>query len=298
MKKKLTFNTILLAVTLSFILLGCNKTDDTIDEGTGEERTKIIMEIPSGGNLDSYNWNNATLVWSQDFDDFSFKDNWVFEKNYNNPGNNDQLQKYTEENVELNNGTLKLYAKKVGVGQNKGDYTSSRLSGKFAFQYGRIEINAKLPTGEKPGIWFKLALLGNNIDVVGYPNSGEIDIMEYFSSLPNTYNVTVHSAANNENNGNLISSRNVLETLEEEFHTYGILWTNNYIKFYMDQPENIVYTLDRPSNATEFNWPFDQPFYLLIDTVVGGRYAGAQGVDDSMFPAVMEIDYIRVYHAK
>jgi beta-glucanase (GH16 family) len=151
--------------------------------------------------------------------------------------------------------------------------------------------------GEKNGIWSKLGLLGDNRDVVGYPNCGEIDIMEYFSSLPNAYYVVVHSAANNEKNANTIISSNALEEVEEDFHAYGILWTNNYIKFYIDDPENIIFTLDRPSDATEYNWPFDQPFYFLTEMVVGGRFAGAQGVDDSMFPAVMDIDYVRVYHA-
>ncbi|MFD2834027.1 glycoside hydrolase family 16 protein [Gramella sp. AN32] len=298
MKTELIFNRFLLVVTVGFISLSCDKTDDTTDEGASMGRTKIRMEIPSGVNLDTYNWNNALLVWSKEFDEnASLKDNWTFESNFNNLGSSDQLQSYSEKNAEVENGKLKIYARKVGAGQNQGDYTSSRLSGKFAFQYGRIEINAKLPMGEKSGLWSKLALLGNNIDEVGYPDSGEIDFMEYFSHLPNETYITVHSAANNGDNGNLITSRNVLETVEEEFHSYGILWTDNYIRFYIDNTNNIVYTLDRPSNATEFNWPYDQPFYLLIDMVVGGQFTGAQGVDDSMFPAVMEIDYIRVYHA-
>lgn len=291
--EKLRFNTVLLAVTISFILLSCDSSDDTKDD-VRTERTKIKMEFPSKASFDDYNWNNAELVWSEEFDYF-FKDNWIFESNFND--NSDQLQIYTEENLDVSNGTLKIYARKVGAGQNKGDYTSSRISGSYAFQYGRIEVSAKLPMGEKPGIWSKLGLWGDNIDMVGYPNSGEIDIMEYFSYIPNRTYVLVHSAANNENNGNIIISGNALETVEEEFHAYGILWSNNYIKFYVDDTENIIYTLERPSIASEYNWPFDQPFYLLIHMVVGGRYAGVQGVDDTMFPAVMEIDYVRVYHA-
>lgn len=298
MKKKQTFKRILLAVTLIFALMGCESSDDATDDGVSSmERTKIIMEISSQNNLQDYNWNDATLVYSQEFDgNYSLEDNWVFEKNSNDPDAADQLQKYNEDNVEVNGGTLKIYAKKVGSGQNKGDYTSSRISGKYSFQYGRIEVSAKLPAGEKPGIWSKIALKGENIDVVGYPKSGEIDLMEYFSYKPNETYILVHTAANIIG-GNLISSNTTLETAEEEFHTYGILWTRDSLKFYLDDTENIIYTLNRPTDATEFNWPFDQPFYLLIDMVVGGRYAGAQGVDDSMFPAVMEIDYVRVYHA-
>jgi len=294
MNKKLRFNSILLAVTLSFILMSCDSSVDIIHDGGSIERTIVKMEIPSQGKLDNYNWNDATLVYSQEFDDnYSFKENWVFENNLVP----DQLQIHQEENLEVSNGTLKIYARKVGAGQNKGDYTSSRISGIFAFEYGRIEIMAKLPEGEKPGIWSKLGLTGDNIDVVGYPTCGEIDIMEYFSYRPNETSVIVHSAVNNENNGNIIFANTTLETVEQEFHAYGILWTKDRIEFYIDDTENIIYTLNRPSDATEFNWPFDQPFYIVIDMVVGGRYAGGQGVNDSMFPAVMEIDYVRVYHA-
>ena len=298
MKKKLRFNSILLAVTLSFILVSCDSSVDIIDDGGSIERTIVKMEIPSQGKLDNYNWNNATLVWSQEFDDNnSFKENWVFDKNYNNLGNSDQLQFYTEENLEVSNGKLKIIAKKIGAGQSKGDYTSSRISGRFAFEYGRIEVSAKMPAGEKNGIWSKLGLIGDNIDVVGYPNCGLINIMEYLSYRPNETYIIVHSATNNDMNGNVISANTDVETAEEEFHAYGILWTDKYIKFYVDDISNIIYTLNRPSLATEENWPFDQPFYLLAQVVVGGRFAGAEGVNDSLFPTALEIEYIRVYHA-
>ncbi len=258
------------------------------------------MEITPQNNDTDYNWNNAKLVWSQDFDEpYLLDDDWVFEgNNNNNPDVADQLQIYTKKNVKVSDGTLKIFARKIGEGQSKGDYASSRISGKFAFKYGRIEIGAKLPSGGKSGIWAQLALIGENEDTVGWPKSGEIDIMEYFSYKPNETSITVHTAANNANNNNLISASSALETAEEEFHAYGILWTNNYIKFYIDDPDNIIYVLDRPSDANDANWPFDQPFYLITGMAVGGQYTGPEGVDDSMFPAVMEIEYIRVYHAQ
>ncbi|WP_026839420.1 family 16 glycosylhydrolase [Gillisia sp. JM1] len=293
MKKKQILNRILLALTLSFILMSCDSSDDSATDGDILGRTKIKMEIPSQNILENYNWNDATLVWSHQFDDNnSFDENWVLENNLVS----DQLQVYTRKNLEVSGGTLKISATKIGEGQNKGDYASSRITGKLAFQYGRIEISAKLPEGEKPGIGSKIGLIGDNINVVGYPNSGEIDIMEYFSSSPNKTYVYVHTAANN--NDNVITANTTLDTAEEEFHVYGILWTKDRIEFYIDDTENIIYTLTRPSDATEFNWPFDQPFYLVIDMVVGGRYAGEQSIDDSMFPAIMEINYINVYHAQ
>lgn len=290
-KRKFYFNEIVVILILNLFFLGCSSTDDSNDPEPVPEIAEIIMEIPVNSDID---WNKAELVWNEEFNGSTIlEDIWAFEsKNTTNPDISDQLQNYREENVELKGGTLKIYAKKEA-----GVYTSARLSSKYAFKYGRIEISVKLPEQEKKGIWAKLALIGNNENIVGWPKCGEIDIMEYFSYKPNETYINVHSSDNNAMNGTLISANNDLETAEEEFHAYGILWTDKYIKFYMDDSDNIIYTLNRPSSPTEGNWPFDQPFYLLTDMVIGGKFAGAEGVDDSLFPAVMEIDYIRVYHA-
>ncbi len=145
-------------------------------------------------------------------------------------GDADQLQTYSKKNVEISNGTLKIYARKVGEGQAKGDYTSARINSKYAFQYGRIEVNAKLPAAEKSGLWAKISLIGSNIDLVGDPLSGEINLMEYLSYRPNEIYIIVHSSANNSNDDSLIVENKELETAEEEFHIYGLLWTNKYLK--------------------------------------------------------------------
>lgn len=293
MMKKLTFNRFLLVVTISYSLMGCDSPDDSANDETFIERTKITMSMSTTN--EDIDWNNTELVWSDEFNNTkSFEEKWIFEKNLNDSNVADQLQIYLKENVEVNGGKLKIYAKKEGPGQKKGDYTSARISSKYAFQYGQIEIRAKLPAGEKSGLWSQIALVGEN---GSYPQNGLINIMEYFSYKPNEIFITVHSAANNANNANLISGNIAIETAEEEFHNYGILWTNNYIKFYLDDPKNIFYVLDRPSDANDFNWPFDKPFYLITGMVVGGEHAGFEGVDDSLFPAVMEIDYIKVFHA-
>ncbi len=286
------FNEIVVVIILNLFLLGCSSTDDSSDPEPVQERTKITMETPGNSDID---WSDVELVWSEEFNESTVLDEiWVFEpKNMTNPDVADQLQIYREENVSLSGGTLKIYAKKKA-----GVYSTARLSSKYAFKYGRIEISAKLPEQEKAGIWAKLALIGNNEDLVGWPQCGEIDFMEYFSHKPNETYINVHSSANNARNGTLISANNYLESVEEEFHAYGILWTDKYIKFYIDDPDNIIYTLNRPSSPTEENWPFDKSFYLLVDMVIGGKYGGVEGVDDSLFPTSMEIDYIRVYHTK
>ncbi len=292
MKKSiLFFNPIIIVLILNSLLLGSCSEDDSRDPEPVIERPKVTMEIPTNGNID---WNNVRLVWNEEFDQStSLSQVLVFEsRNISNPDIADQLQEYRKENVGLSEGTLKIYAKKNG-----DVYTSARLNGKYAYKYGRIEISAKLPGEEKNGLWAKLALLGEDINTVGWPDAGEIDMMEYFSYKPNKTFLNVHTGYNNAANGTLISATNELETVEEQFHAYGILWTDKYIKFYIDNPDNIIYTLNRPATPTEDNWPFDkQHYYLLVDLVIGGRHAGAEGVDDSLFPAIWEIDYIRVYH--
>jgi beta-glucanase (GH16 family) len=291
-KGKFYFKEIGVVLILNLFLLGCSPKDDSNDPEPIPERTKITMETPGSGEID---WNNVELVWNEEFSASTILDDiWVFEsKNTTNPDIADQLQNYREENVSLSGGKLKISAK-----NEAGVYTSAKLSSKYAFKYGRIEIGAKLPEQEKKGIWAKMALIGDNENIVGWPACGEIDLMEYFSHKPNETYINVHSSANNALNGTLISANSHLESAEEEFHAYGILWTDKYIKFYIDDPDNIIYTLDRPSSPTDANWPFDKHFYLLADMVIGGRYGGAEGVDDSLFPAIMEIDYIRVYHTQ
>ena len=286
---KLKFRQVGVVLLFNVLLLGC-KSDDNINEPLpAEERTKVTMNLPSG----EPDWSSTELAWSEEFNESKNLDNiWVFEsKNNTNPDVADQLQDYREENVKLGGGTLKIYATKEA-----GAYYSARLSGKYAFKYGRIEISAKLPEQEKPGIWAKLALIGDNINLVGWPQCGEIDIMEYLSHNPDEFNVFAHSSANYTRNDPLIGTTGFLESIEEDFHAYGILWTDKYIKFYIDDPDNVIYVLNHPSSSTEENWPFDQAFFPVVDMVIGGKDAGAEGVDNSLFPAIMEIDYIRVYH--
>ena len=89
-----------------------------------------------------------------------------------------------------------------------------------------------------------------------------------------------------------------LPSIEEEFHIYGLIWTYTHLKFYIDGVDNIILTYNKPGTYDQNNWPFDHPFYFLFNIAVGGTYGGVDGVDDEAFPAVMEIDYARVYQLK
>lgn len=239
------------------------------------------------------------LVWSDEFDGDTWdRDKWYPELGANGWGNN-EWQNYTGsgQNIDVSDGTLKIHALLSGQGQRRGDYTSARMLTHEAFLYGRMEIRAKLPDVDGNGLWPAIWMLGDGIrNGTPWPDCGEIDIMEYVSYDPNAVHFSLHTAANNHRNGNALTSGRVRhDSAEEEFHIYGINWTEDYIEFYIDNPRAVQYRFDKPANATNDNWPFDKPHFFLLNMAVGGDWGGAQGVDDSIFPATFEIDYVRVF---
>ncbi len=234
-----------------------------------------------------------TLTWADEFDGTSVNtDHWTFETGSHGWGNN-ELQNYTNgNNAEIKDGKLIITAKKINENQQPGSYTSTRIitKGKKEFTYGKMEIRAKLPSGR--GIWPAIWMLGANIDAVGWPACGETDIMEYVGYQPNKVHATVHTPAGYGNNAN--GSEKTLETAEEEFHVYGLIWTEKEMIFYTDSPENVTHKYNPPTK-TEDNWPFDKAQFFILNVAVGGNWGGAQGIDNSIFPQSMEIDYLRVY---
>lgn len=274
---------------------GCQERQGTAMAAPSEDRLAALPEPPDPGY-----WASAELVWSDEFDGGSLDmTKWRFETGDHGWGNNEWQEYVTEGVTEVSGGTLKMTAKKTGPGGQVGDYQSVRLNSREAFTFGRMEIRAKIPEWKGKGIWPALWMLGANIGSVGWPQCGEIDMMEYVSYDPGRVHFSIHSAANNHKDGTQVTSGPVvLESIEESFHVYGILWTEQYITFYLDDPENVQLHFPRPAPANAANWPFDEPFYFLMNIAVGGDWGGQQGVDDRSFPAVMEVDYVRVYQVK
>ncbi|HKL07822.1 MAG TPA: family 16 glycosylhydrolase [Bacteroidales bacterium] len=237
--------------------------------------------------------DNMTLAWSDEFDGATINtDNWTFETGATGWGNN-ELQNYTNgDNAELVDGKLIITARKVDENMEVGSYTSSRIisEGKKEFQYGRLEIRAKLPSGT--GIWPAIWMLGSNFRSVGWPACGEMDIMEYVGYEPDVVHSTVHTPSGYGGNGD--GSSKSLVTCEEEFHIYGLFWTEKELVFYTDNIENVTHIYNPTIKTTE-NWPFDQPHFFILNVAVGGNWGGAQGIDNSIFPQKLEIDYVRVY---
>ena len=225
------------------------------------------------------------LVWEEQFDAKTLDlKNWNIELGDGCPncgwGNNER-QLYTVENQKLKDGFLVITAKKEGA-----KYTSSRITTK-ELQYGYFEARAKLPVGS--GIWPAFWMLGANIDKVGWPKCGEIDILEYVGKEPHTVFTSLHTQ---DSHGNTINTKKTtIPTIEQGFHLYAIDWNPDKIDFYVDN--QLVYTFN-PEPKTEDIWPYNQPFYFLVNMAIGGNFGGPE-VDDTIFPQEFTIDYIKVY---
>lgn len=197
---------------------------------------------------------------------------------------NNEPQIYTKENAILENDMLKIMAT-----HDKGIYNSSRITtkNKIEFQYGTIETRAKLPKGK--GLWPAIWMLGHDIDTNIWPACGEIDIMEYVGRKPGVIYTSLHTPSSH---GETINSKqSYLEGIEEGFHNYKVKWTKKNIQFFID--DTWVYTYE-PEIKNKETWPFDKPFYLLINMAIGGNFGGPE-IDNSIFPSEFVIDYIKVY---
>ncbi|MCF8303397.1 MAG: family 16 glycosylhydrolase [Bacteroidales bacterium] len=236
---------------------------------------------------------STVLVWQDEFDYSGLPDSekWDYDVGGSGWGNN-ELQFYTEadtNNARVQNGKLIIEAHKENYSGN--EYTSARLitKNKGDWKYGRIEVRAKVPAGR--GTWPAVWMLPTDWEYGGWPSSGEIDIMEYVGYDPNVIHQTVHTQAYNHLNGTEQSQSTYLETAEEQFHVYAIEWTEDEIEFFVDG--ELRFTFE--NEGTWQKWPFDKRFHLLLNVAIGGNWGGAQGVDDSIFPVQMEVDYVRVY---
>lgn len=235
--------------------------------------------------------NNLKLVWSDEFEGSSVNTNsWRFETGATGWGNN-ELQNYTNgDNAAVANGLLTITARKVNNDHKVGSYTSTRMVslGKKDFLYGRMEIRAKLPKGK--GTWPAIWMLGSNINSVSWPACGEIDILEHVGSNPTMVQSAIHTPSSYGATVNV--KQTTLSTAETEFHNYGLIWTEQYLKFYIDTPDNVFYTYS-PTTKNSSTWPFDKPCFFIMNIAIGGNMGGE--VDDSIFPQDMVIDYVRVY---
>nr|WP_321409530.1 glycoside hydrolase family 16 protein [uncultured Carboxylicivirga sp.] len=260
----------------------------------------ILVLFVLSGLLHSCNNNGSyQLVWSDEFEYSGLPDStkWSYDIEGNAWGwGNNELQTYTSadiNNAEVLNG--KLFITAVKEDSISKPYTSARLisKGKGDWLYGKIEVKAKLPGGK--GIWPAIWMLPTDWEYGGWPESGEIDIMEHVGYEPDSVYFTVHTESYNHGIGTQKSQAVYEPDAEHVFHVYGIEWTPKKIDFYLD--ENKVFTF-KNEGKTYAEWPYDKRFHLLLNVAVGGGWGGKHGVDDSIFPCQMVVDYVRVYQLK
>jgi beta-glucanase (GH16 family) len=202
---------------------------------------------------------------------------------------NNELQYYKQENITLSNGQLHVTAKRERV-QSKS-YTSGRIRtiNKGDWTYGRFEANIKLPAGQ--GLWPAFWMLPTDEVYGGWPQSGEIDIMEFVAADPTRVLGTIHYGdpyPNNKNQGaNFVLNSGVFP---DAFHTFAIEWEPGITRWFVD---DILYLTKTSQDLSPYNWPFDQRFHFLLNVAVGGNLGGP--VDNGIFPKTMDVDYVRVY---
>ena len=236
------------------------------------------------------------LVWADEFERAGLPDStkWGYDVGGNGWGNN-ELQYYTSrraENARVEGGKLVIEARKDGF-QGK-NYSSARLltRDKNTWTYGRFEAMAKLPKGV--GTWPAVWMLGKNISSVGWPRCGEIDIMEHVGFDEGVVHGTIHTEAYNHGKNTQKGNQTTVKDVASAFHLYAVEWTADQMDFFVDDQK--YYTVQRSAlGSSEAQWPFTQPFFLILNVAVGGNWGGQKGVDETIWPQRMEVDYVRVY---
>ncbi len=239
------------------------------------------------------------LVWSDEFDQNGLPDpaKWGYDAGDGCPdlcgwGNN-ELQFYTtakQENARVEDGHLIIEAHQAKTGPR--DYSSARLVSKKKgdWTYGKVLVRAKLPAGK--GVWPAIWMLPTDWEYGGWPASGEIDIMEFVGYQADSLFGSIHTKSFNHTAGTQVTKGIYSNTLSTAFHEYSIEWDKDKIDFLFDG--QIFQTFTNRKQGSDA-WPFDKDFHLIMNIAVGGNWGGKYGVDTSIWPQRMIVDYVRVY---
>jgi beta-glucanase (GH16 family) len=268
------------------------------DNSVQPEQRKKIDENKTGADAGLTDTSMFELIWADEFDYEGIPDpkKW----NYDTGGFgwwNNELQYYTkarEYNARVQDGRLIIEAHKEDfkIGAKTNHYTSARLVTKYKgdWCYGRFEVRAKLPKGK--GVWPAIWMMPTREMYGGWPSSGEIDIMEHVGFEPGMVHFSIHTGKFNHRIHTQKTRALRVEKPDEIFHTYGIEWREDAIIFFVDDKKTFVF----PRLEDNFMaWPFDRKFYLIVNLAIGGDWGGSHGIDDTIFPQQMEVEYVRVY---
>ena len=261
----------------------------TCQEPKSSEKQPVVNEWDKEG------W---ALVWNDEFDGPALNlEKWSYEIGGHGWGNN-ELQYYSDDDSTafIQDGKLVLRADIVPQGTGSADnlryFSSARLrtSGKGDWRYGRIEVKAKLALGQ--GIWPAIWMLPTDWMYGGWPESGEIDIMEHVGYDPGRVHGSIHTGSYNHKINTQRGGSRLLDKISSKFYVYAIEWYEDRIDFLIDDAKYFSFQND---GKNDFNtWPFNQRFHLLINIAVGGDWPGSPD-ETTQFPTEMEVEYVRVY---
>ena len=215
---------------------------------------------------------------------------WTYDLGNNNGWGNQELETYTNvvQNVHLDGmGHLVIHVDRSG-----SSFTSARIKtqGLITARYGRVEARIRLPFGQ--GIWPAFWMLGSNIPTVGWPQCGEVDIMENIGREPSINHGSIHGPG--YSGGNAVTGLYSLPApakFADDFHVFAVQWAPQTISFFVDGVSyKTVTPASLPAGAA---WVFDNPFFLILNVAVGGNFPGAPDAS-TQFPQEMTVDYVRV----
>ncbi|MGK0389097.1 MAG: beta-glucanase (GH16 family) [Maribacter sp.] len=258
----------ILPLAIIFMFLGCGN-DNKVEEYDWQLVWSDEFEGEEGQSLDETKWN------------YDIGTDW---------GNNQQEYDTDRlENVSLDGaGNLAITA--IRENFEGSSFTSARITTKGLFDqaYGRFEARIKMPLGS--GIWPAFWMLGTDIDVVSWPQCGEIDIVEYRGQEPTIIHGSVHGPG--YSGGAAISKTYTLQNsrFDVDFHLFAVEWTADYIDFYVD--DNLYQRIE-PDDVTG-EWVYDHSFYIILNLAIGGNFVGFDTANTS-FPQTMLVDWVRVY---
>lgn len=296
-----------LALCLLVTAAGSVLASDTRQEATPEatpdaqdENCRILEEENMSERTLTTDTGEWVLLWADEFDGEAGTpvngDNWTHELGGWGWGNNERefYTNSTENSALDGSGCLAITAR---VDESRGhachyglcEYTSARLisHGHIDFTYGRVEARLKLPRGQ--GVWPAFWMLGSNIGQVGWPQSGEIDIMEYLGHDELTTYGTLHGPGYSGADG-LNTPFRADASFSDSFHTFAVEWEEDVIRWYVD--DTLFKTLTPDGVPGE--WVFDRDFFIIMNVAVGGYWPGFPD-ETTEFPQTMLVDYVRVY---
>lgn len=271
---------------------GCK--DDDGDSG-GSDGAGGVQDMGGGDGTDGPDRAGWRLIWQDEFDGPAGQSpdptKWAPEIGGHGWGNQ-QLEHNTgrPENASLDGaGNLAIVARRETYEGN--GYTSARLAtkGLFSQTYGRFEARVQLPIGQ--GIWPAFWMLGDDIDTVGWPACGEIDILEFKGQDPAIIYGTVHGPGYSA--GQSVGQRQAVAggNLHQDFHVYAVEWDADRIRWFVD---DFQFFEVEPADLEPNRWVFDHPHFLILNVAVGGTFVGPLNAE-TRFPQTMLVDYVRVY---